>query len=50
MPAAIGAIAFHNKAAVYDPRVPDRGRMIIVETFEGPRPARPPPPIRIDTS
>ncbi len=28
------------------------GRMIIVETFEGARPARPPPPtrIRIDTS
>jgi class 3 adenylate cyclase len=28
------------------------GRMIIVETFEGPRPSRPPPPsrIRIDTS
>jgi hypothetical protein len=26
------------------------GRMIIVETFEGPRPARSPSPIRIDTS
>ena len=62
LPAAIGAVAFQNKAAVYDllfrtaaetASSPARrcpccgGRMIIVETFEGARPWRSPSPSRI---